>query len=124
MSSKTIIIIDDDNAVRGTMRVILERAGYQVIEAADGQDGIERYRDAHADLVITDLFMPGIDGIETIQTLRNEFPDARILAVSGGGSVDAEGPLTDARLLGADATLAKPFAIDELLRRVGDLIRS
>jgi CheY-like chemotaxis protein len=124
MTGKTIILIDDDRAVRGTMRIILERAGYHVIEAVDGQEGVQQYRMNHADLVITDLFMPRQDGIETIQQLRTEFPDARILAVSGGAFAGAEGPLTDARLLGANATLAKPFARDELLRQVSALIQA
>lgn len=122
MNGKTILVIDDDTAVRQTVRAILERAGYLVREADDGEQGMKLYRDARADLVITDLFMPQQDGIETIQQLRAEFPGARILAVSGGASLGAEGPLIDALMLGADETLAKPFSKDELLQRVRELI--
>jgi two-component system, chemotaxis family, chemotaxis protein CheY len=122
MNGKTILVIDDDTAVRSTVRLMLERAGYQVREADDGEQGVKLYRDAGADLVITDLFMPLQDGIETIQQLRAEFPGARILAVSGGSSLGAEGPLIDAQMLGADETLAKPFSKEELLRRVRELI--
>lgn len=120
--SKTILVIDDDTTVRGTMRIILERAGYRVVEASDGRRGVELYRDAPTDLVVTDLFMPQQDGIETIQQLRAEFPDALILAVSSGASIGAEGPLADALMLGADETLAKPFSKDELLACVHELI--
>jgi DNA-binding response OmpR family regulator len=122
MNGKTILVIDDDTAVRRTVRLTLERAGYVVHEADNGEQGVKLYRDARADLVITDLFMPQQDGIETIQQLRMEFPDARILAVSGGMSLGAEGPLIDAMMLGADETLAKPFSKDELLHRVRELI--
>jgi|SRR5688572_4138345 len=124
MNGKTILVIDDDTAVRNTVRTILERAGYSVREADDGEQGVKLYRDTRSDLVITDLFMPQQDGIETIQQLRAEFPDARILAVSGGASLGAEGPLIDARMLGADETLAKPFSKDALLQRVRGLIDS
>lgn len=124
MHGKSILVIDDDTAVRNTVRLILERAGYLVREADGGEQGVKLYRDARADLVITDLFMPQQDGIETIQQLRAEFPDARILAVSGGASLGAEGPLIDARLLGADETLAKPFSREDLLHRVQGLIDS
>jgi DNA-binding response OmpR family regulator len=122
MNGKTILVIDDDTSVRHTVRLMLERAGYRVREAHDGEQGMKLYRSERADLVITDLFMPQQDGIETIQQLRAQFPDARILAVSGGASLGAEGPLIDARMLGADETLAKPFSRDELLERVRGLI--
>jgi DNA-binding response OmpR family regulator len=121
MNGKTILVIDDDSAVRHTVRVMLERAGYLVREADNGEEGVKLYRDARTDLVITDLFMPQQDGIETIQQIRAEFPDARILAVSGGASIGAEGPLIDARMLGADETLAKPFSKEDLLQRVRGL---
>jgi DNA-binding response OmpR family regulator len=122
MNGKTILIIDDDTTVRSTVRRMLERAGYLVREADGGEEGVKLYRDERTDLVITDLFMPQQDGIETIQQLRAEFPDARILAVSGGASLGAEGPLIDARMLGADETLAKPFTREDLLHCVRDLI--
>lgn len=124
MNGKTILVIDDDSAVRHTVRVMLERAGYLVREADNGEEGVKLYRDARTDLVITDLFMPQQDGIETIQQIRAEFPDARILAVSGGASIGAEGPLIDARMLGADETLAKPFSKEDLLQRVRGLIET
>jgi CheY-like chemotaxis protein len=94
-----------------------------VDEAGDGAVGVLHYRTAPADLVITDLFMPDQDGIETIQQLRDEFPSCRILAISGGAMSGTSGrALTDARMLGANATLAKPFTIEELTRAVTGLL--
>ncbi|HEX6132828.1 MAG TPA: response regulator [Longimicrobiales bacterium] len=118
----SVLIIDDDDAVRGLLRAALERAGHRVAEGRDGAEGMSLYRRAPADLVITDVFMPGQDGIETIQQLREEFPQSRILAISGGTMTGATGPLTDAKLLGADATLAKPFTIDRLADAVRELL--
>jgi len=118
----SILIIDDDASVRRMLRLALERDGHAVVEARNGAEGVLLYRTAAADLVITDLFMPEQDGIETIQQLREEFADSRILAISGGASTGAAGPLTDARLFGADATLAKPFSIEALHRIVHELL--
>lgn len=117
-----IIIIDDEAALRSTMRKILERAGHVIREAEDGDRGIQLQREHPADLVITDIFMPGKEGMETIQDLKEEFPDVRILAVSGGASVGASGPLMDAELFGADGTLAKPFSVEILQKRVAEVL--
>lgn len=117
-----IIVIDDDAAVCRFVRAVLERAGHDVVEAHDGEEGVRLFRSAPAELVITDLYMPGQDGIETIQQLRAEFPGVRILAMSGGASAGVDGPLEDARLLGADAALAKPFDIAQLSATVDALL--
>jgi two-component system chemotaxis response regulator CheY len=118
----SVLIIDDDTSIRRMLRTALERAGHAVEEAGNGAEGMLRYRSAPADLVITDVFMPDQDGIETIQQLREEFPDARILAISGGSVGGASGTLTDAMLLGANATLAKPFTIDQLTSAVAGIL--
>ena len=118
----SILIMDDDQAVRTMMRRALERAGHRVSEAQDGAVGMRLYRDTPVDLVITDLYMPGQDGIETIQQLRDEFPSSRIIAMSGGASVAAEGPLRDAVMFGADATIAKPFTMQRLTDVVADVL--
>lgn len=120
----SILIIDDDDAVRRMLRTVLDRAGHHVLEARDGAEGMRLYARADAvDLVITDLYMPGQDGIETIQLLRDQPGDCRILAISGGGAVGAAGPLRDAELFGADAALEKPFDRDDLLSAVDGLLR-
>ena len=119
-----ILIIDDDPAVRSTVRKVLERAGHTIREAEDGDVGLRLFREEAPDLVITDLFMPDKDGIETIQELREHAPEAKILAMSGGASVEPEGPLSDAEVFGADASLAKPFSLDELQGKVDALLSS
>ena len=117
-----ILVIDDDSGVRQMVRRALERSGHRVLEAPDGAEGMKLVRNTPVDLIITDLYMPRQDGIETIQLLRDEFPDARILAMSGGATAAATGPLLDAEMFGADATLAKPFTMDRLSRTVNSLL--
>ncbi|HSR41877.1 MAG TPA: response regulator [Longimicrobiales bacterium] len=118
-----IIIIDDEDVLRLTMRKILERVGHTIRDAGNGDEGIRLHREQPAELVITDLYMPGKEGIETIQELKRREPDLPILAVSGGSAVmDAESTLADAELLGADAILPKPFSVDELREAVAQLV--
>ncbi len=117
-----ILLIDDDDALRGTMRRVLERAGHDVMEAGDGKGGLVLFHRHGADVVVTDLIMPEQEGIETILQLKEESPGTRVLAVSGGGLVDPVGPLADAEMFGADATLAKPFGVEELQDAVARLL--
>ncbi len=90
-----------------------------MLEAADGQEGVKVYREPPTDLVITDLVMPEKDGIETVIELRHDFPEVKIIAISGGSKYDGAANLRSARLLGARRTIAKPFEIQELLETVG-----
>jgi DNA-binding NtrC family response regulator len=118
-----IVIIDDDPAIRGTMRRILERAGHEVSEADDGDVGLRLVESWKPALVITDLFMPEKEGIETIQELAEGYPGVRILAISGAGGLEEhEGPLVDAMLFGAHAVLPKPFSIQNLVDSVDQLL--
>jgi two-component system, chemotaxis family, chemotaxis protein CheY len=114
-----IVVVDDDLALRGSMRKILERGGHHVREAEDGEAGLQLVAQAIPDLVVTDLLMPGKEGIETIMELRDRFPQVRILAISGAGDPDGVGgPLVDAELFGAHRTLSKPFSVGTLLEMV------
>jgi len=114
-----IVVVDDDLGLRGAMRRILERAGHQVREAQDGEAGLRLVEGKEPDLVVTDLLMPGKEGIETILELRDRFPGVRILAISGAGGPGEEGsPLVDARFFGAHGVLAKPFSLEALLQEV------
>jgi len=113
-----ILVIDDDTLMRDLIRIYLEQDGFEVVEAGDGQDGLSRYRQRPADVVIVDIFMPRKDGIETIMDLRDIDPAAHILAISGGGELAGMEYLTYARSLGADNILPKPFKRDELIAAV------
>lgn len=117
-----ILIIDDDTTIREVLRQILERAGYEVMEASDGREGLNLYRERQADLIITDIVMPKKDGLETITDLRVEFPGSKIIAISGGGRLDPKPYLELAEGFGADRLLTKPFGHEELLEAVQDLL--
>jgi two-component system, chemotaxis family, chemotaxis protein CheY len=117
-----ILVIDDDPALRRTVRKILERGGHEVEEAENGLTGLRVVEERPPDLVVTDLVMPEKEGIETILELRERFPEVGVLAVSGAGGVDPTGPLMDAHLFGAHATLPKPFQIQELLDAVAEVL--
>ena len=117
-----ILIIDDDNQFRTMLRKMVERNGYEVIEASDGKEGIKLYRKNPTDLIITDLIMPEKDGIETIQELRKDFPDVKIIAISGGGRLGPHDYLHLAKMLGAQRTLTKPIELPELLRNIKELL--
>jgi DNA-binding response OmpR family regulator len=118
----TILLIDDEVEVRATVSRLLQRAGYEVVTAANGADALETARFVRANLIITDILMPTKEGLETIIELRHEFPELPVIAVSGGGIVDPGSYLALAQKLGADRVLAKPFGITELLSAVRELL--
>src|SRR5437870_12573469 len=117
-----IIVIDDDDAGRVSMRRVLGKAGHQVLEASDGDARLKLLTETGARLVITDIFMPGQDGIVTIRRIRKEFPGVRVIAVSGGDATGRIDLPRDAELLGAARTLRKPFAPAELRRAVEETL--
>ena len=119
-----ILIIDDEPQIRSMLRLMLERDGYEVVEAPDGMEGIRAYRRKPADLIITDLIMPNKDGIGMIIELQKEFPDVKIIAMSGGGLNKPEGYLKGAKKLGADCTLTKPIDREKMLRAVKNTIKN
>jgi DNA-binding response OmpR family regulator len=120
----TILVIDDDEMVRGLLRRVLEREGYEVIEAGDGDEGLTKYRNRPADLVVTDVIMPGKEGIETIRELLGEYPDAKIIAISGGGrSLPQKTFLGIAEHLGAIKTFSKPLNMASFIAAVKELIK-
>lgn len=114
----SILLIDDDDLSRSAVQKMLERAGYVVHSTSDAQAAIDRYQSNPTDLVITDLIMPEIDGLEVIQRLRRFSPSVRVLAISGGGRVEADEYLSVARKFGAVEVLPKPFTGQELKRAV------
>jgi DNA-binding response OmpR family regulator len=118
-----ILIIDDEPQIRSMLRLMLERVGYEVAEAPDGIEGIRQYRENPADLIITDLIMPNKDGIGMIIDLKKEFPQVKIIAMSGGGVNRPEGYLDGAKKLGASRTLTKPIDRDEMLAAVKETLK-
>jgi len=118
-----ILIIDDDADVLATLRKMLEREGYEVVEALDGKEGVKCYRENPTDIIITDIIMPEKEGIETIMELRREFPDVKIIAISGGGRIDAKDHLKMAEQLGSQYTFSKPVERKELIKAVQDLLK-
>ena len=127
-----ILVIDDEEHIRDVLKQVLERAGYDVVVAADGKEGLETLAAQGADLVITDVIMPGIDGVATVQKIREKFVNTRIIVISGGGNVaplDYEpgaiatnAYLASAENAGADRTMTKPFNRQEILDAINELM--
>jgi CheY-like chemotaxis protein len=107
-----ILVVDDDEIIRLLLRTVLERRGHSVIEAENGDEGLRCYRSAPADLVITDIQMPVMDGLQMIQELRSAFPTAKIIAISGD-----RGQLAAAQTF-SQGTFEKPLYMEALLDAV------
>jgi CheY-like chemotaxis protein len=114
-----VLVVDDDPAIRELLSEILSSGGYDVAVAADGQQAQKALKSAHFDLVITDLVMPNVEGLEPVQDIRHSYPGLKVIALSGafGGSF-----LRAAATLGANATLLKPVGPDELLATVRNVL--
>lgn len=125
-----ILIIEDDVALRQMLTTALRKVGYAVSEATNGREGLQAFTQLPADLIITDIFMPEEDGIETIFELKATTPKVKVIAISGGGrwaqygrNIGADEPLEMARHFGADRTLKKPVKLQDLLETVEDLVQ-
>ena len=112
----TILIIDDEEPIRALLRTTLEAAGHKVVEAANGRIGLDLYRLRPTDLIITDILMPELNGLDLILALTRQFLNARVIAMSG---VEGEAHVLDvAKLLGARRTFHKPLSMPQLLEAV------
>ena len=118
-----ILVVDDDDQVREILRKRLEKDGFEVGEASDAEAALNSYRDTPADVVITDIVMPGKGGQGLIRDLRREFPEARILAISGALDRDVPKLLAEADRLGALKTLPKPFTSEQLSEALDGVMR-
>jgi DNA-binding response OmpR family regulator len=115
----SVLIVDDEEQVRHLIRIGLEESGYEVREARSGQEGLALYREKPADLVIMDIVMPGQDGFDSIRTLRQEFPAARVIAMTGESDmIGILNYLDVATMLGACRTFQKPFEVANLIEAV------
>jgi len=119
---QNILVIDDDKLMRLALARILIASGYNVVQAADGDEGLQMYRTQDFDLVITDLIMPDKEGIQIIRELRKENSKIRIIAMSAGGRGGATDYLKWARLMGAKQCLSKPIKREELLNAVSAVL--
>jgi DNA-binding response OmpR family regulator len=117
-----ILLTDDDESFRRMLRLTLVRLGHTVDEARDGAQAWAKFQEQPVDLVIMDLIMPEKEGLETIRQFRENRIAVKILAISGGGRVDARDMLTVARQFGADAALPKPFSNEQLVKTLKNLL--
>jgi DNA-binding NtrC family response regulator len=115
-----ILVIDDQEAIRRVVRRALERDGHEVFDASDGELGMEILESQSFDLVITDIFMPGQDGIVTLRQIRKRFPSLKVIVISGGDSTGLLDMRQDAEFLGAVSSLQKPFNAREII----DMVRA
>jgi YesN/AraC family two-component response regulator len=118
-----ILIIDDEEQIRAVFKEMLGRSGYMVSEASNGEEGLILQREKPADLIITDIVMPHKEGLETIREIRQEFPEVKIVAISGGGEIGSDQYLDVAKQFGVVCTLQKPIRLEELLGTVERLLK-
>ncbi|MFC1736941.1 response regulator [Candidatus Hydrogenedentota bacterium] len=117
-----ILIIDDDEKFCTMLKITLEKAGYEVQTAGNAEVGLESIRESTPDLVVMDLLMPEKEGIETIIELHRDFPDVKIVAVSGGGFMGPESYLALAEQMGASSSFSKPLEMAKFLDAVRELV--
>lgn len=115
-----LLIVDDDPTIRHLIRRTLERMGHAMMEAEDGREAIDELTRQRADLVLLDLNMPQMEGIETVQEIRRSFPTTKVIVISGVASVYLKG----SELLGADAAIRKPFHPEELRETVARVLET
>jgi DNA-binding NtrC family response regulator len=109
-----ILLIDDEHMVRKIVRKMLERSGHEVTEAENGRVGLGQLKAGTFDLVITDIIMPEMEGVETLMMVRSQYPGIKVIAMSGGGRTGNTDFLSTAEKLGASAILHKPFTLAAL----------
>ncbi len=114
----TILVIEDDEQIRSLIKQILEKEGHYVLLASEGEKGLALYKENMPDLVVTDIVMPGKEGLSTIIDLKRKNPDVKIIAISGGGKVSPKLYLNLAWKFGALVTLEKPFTRMEIINTV------
>ena len=118
--SQRILLVEDEENLRSTIRLNLELEGYDVTEARDGKTGLDTFRSAHFDLIILDVMLPEMDGYTLCRKIRMENTEVPLLFLTAKGSSDER---VQGLKLGADDYLAKPFNLLELLLRVSNLLR-
>lgn len=119
----TILLVEDEQLLREGMQEILETYGYEVITAADGQEALERLEQTTVGLVISDLVMPNMNGVDFVSTIRSKFPELPIIVVSGSpGAVMRRLGIETIQIPGATASIMKPFKSRELVTLIQELM--
>jgi len=120
-----VLVVDDEASVRDMVKAMIEPDGYNVIEAGNGAEAVDACRGASVDLIITDIVMPGKNGIDLIMAVKKDYPDVPVIAISGGGGITGRFDYLEiAKLVGAKNILKKPFAMAELRLTVGDMLKN
>lgn len=118
-----ILIVDDETGIVTILKEMLLKLGYEVLTASGGAQAMDELSDGRIDLVVTDIVMPDIDGLELISSIRATCPATKVVAISGGGSVEGpEAYLREAMKLGATRCLTKPFMLRELASLVKEVL--
>jgi DNA-binding response OmpR family regulator len=117
MPVQKILLVEDEEAIRSLLKAVLEDEGYQIQEASNGKEALQSYASSSADLILTDIVMPDIEGIEMIMKIRKSDSKVKIIAMSGGDYLNM------AKKLGADHVLAKPFSHQTLLDTVKAMLQ-
>ncbi len=124
MDMAKILIVDDDPDVCFVLKKLLERKGHEAVTSLNGLEALKCLERSPFDVVITDLIMPEMDGIELIMKMRVGYPSQKVIAISGGGRIDAGAYLKMAKLMKVTHAFQKPIKADELLIAIEDLLRS
>ncbi len=120
-----ILVIEDDAQVRDMLKEVIERSGHEVLLAQDGAAGLREFNLHGADLIVTDVVMPQIGGVDTIVAIKNLDPNAKIIAMSGGSAdLSAESCLEFAERIGADRVFNKPLDRKQLTNAINELLGS
>lgn len=119
-----ILVIDDEKLARMALNRMLKAGGHEVVEAENGRQGLSRFEESPVDLVVTDILMPEMEGLETIRELRRRWPEVKIISITGGGLANGRDTLRAAKEFGAHAVLAKPFREQEFLKLVEEALQA
>ena len=119
-----ILVVDDDQFLRLLITRALETAGHSVSSCENGRQAVEHIQHADTDLLITDILMPEMDGVDTVRAIRRLQPDLPIIAISAGGPAKASDFLSLAQAFGATETLTKPFRPEDIVAAAGRLLKS
>ena len=117
----TVLLVEDDTLVRHALKIVIEIEDIDVIDVRDGEQAMTILGDRDIDVVVTDIFMPEMEGMELIRRMKDEHPDIPVIAISGGGSVDNVDYLDAAVGLGAEAVFSKPFDERDLIAKIVEL---